>query len=1042
MMAGENCSPGTSGFVEPDARRGRSKSIWDLPVAAGICVLVSLLALGLVSGVYSDVENQKEQAFLDRKIQTLMLELRAISRATTSIEELHAWDDGNDLVPSLSLQKHDGDWLDPADPFSGNRVVGNQWLYVRRVRIERLSSADRETLRSCKVEIFRFDKKRGYVRVRESRQVLGARTAYEDGARVLDLYVLAIENSPLQWGDRKSLRARLESRILDLEARNPGIRFRTHWITRLAYGRDPWYRSDAVGSVMPPPVGNDEVADLPDRTVATNGAAGGLRVSVADSTNHAMRLIDERRLFERRVEAGLESTEEPTWRLLLEDLHSHPLEYRDAIILNLHGDTLPLPPVRNYSDAARIPELDPGLRVVCHPEKLRFDDGRRGGRPEDVRLRVYAWRTRSPLGSDPGATTGGRPIVLRLPGVDLRGHGTRSKVMPSLEYLSGGRGPDGKLLAYEKFRPARPWSGEAGSVGYELAWVPGKSEGQGYTEIRLHGTASACPKVEGSGLSKGARLYGLEYIPLPVERAATFAQDLASAGDGPKNTARWRIRIPARLLRKQLKGGRPLEVQTSIGEPGSAGSYNRSRTWTWWTSDLEGVPITERFQFLGDPRHNPYADLCDVGESYPSGYNWYFDDLRAGSSDARKDWPSLGLAGLADGWMGRCSVDVPRFFLILRQALRRSHAIFVQAPGPLAFAMSLGGERGQRTPGLLRAKEGGWWARPWIGEIFPDPEISRWRRLGRLPAARYEWVPRERIEQGLPRGTRFASETRRTGFEGATSLMNSGEDWATFHLQRPRSPASRWTGTGRELLGRWSLPTGAPPAIRLPFRLRTSWHGAVGPEWPWQAFYPRQRLELDRSFQVHAGGALGFALISSRQPGRPGAARFLLNGFEPRLDLDAGVDLIVAAAAESLLAGWEKSQDLVPLPRIERAWFVNAREVEIDFDLAWPREGRAQTVKRLEPLEERVRYRCLYSSDGGRTYRRLQDGAPSAPDRPSRDPKEWIPDSQIGPEVRRFKIMPTSASLGDHEWIIRVEAWLGGRRQHHAYHQQRIFHGS
>ncbi len=408
------------GFVEPESRPKRAKTPWELPIAAALCVLVTLLAMGFVSRAYSSADSDRSEVFLDQKLDTLMLEVRAIARRSVHVDDLNGWDDGDDLVPSLSFQKHDGDWLDPDDPFSGNRIVGNQWLYARRLGIENLAGESQVDLRLARLEIYRYDKTRGYVLVRERRQIMGAGPTYEDAARVLDLYVLAIQNSPMTWDDPSDIRARLESRLLDLEARNPGTRIRTHWITKLAYGRDPFYR---------PVLSECEEADpasayvYPGRYVLEalrDDDDDGLRFSLADSSNHALRLEDEKRLFERRVEAGLEDPDEPSWRLLLEDLYSSPERYRDAMILNLHGGTLPLPPLRNYSDAAKIPELDRGLRVVSHPEKLRFDSGRAGGQAEDVSLRVYAWRSEPDDPSGPGQDTGARPIVLRIPDLDLR----------------------------------------------------------------------------------------------------------------------------------------------------------------------------------------------------------------------------------------------------------------------------------------------------------------------------------------------------------------------------------------------------------------------------------------------------------------------------------------------------------------------------------------------------------------------------------------------------------------------------------------------
>ena len=40
-------------------------------------------------------------------------------------------------------------------------------------------------------------------------------------------------------------------------------------------------------------------------------------------------------------------SEEPTLRLFYEDLCTNPDKYRNALIINLHGELLPMPSLRN-----------------------------------------------------------------------------------------------------------------------------------------------------------------------------------------------------------------------------------------------------------------------------------------------------------------------------------------------------------------------------------------------------------------------------------------------------------------------------------------------------------------------------------------------------------------------------------------------------------------------------------------------------------------------------------------------------------------------
>ena len=44
-------------------------------------------------------------------------------------------------------------------------------------------------------------------------------------------------------------------------------------------------------------------------------------------------------------------SKEPTLRLFLEDLNTNPEKYRNAMVINLHGELLPMPALRNHAAA-------------------------------------------------------------------------------------------------------------------------------------------------------------------------------------------------------------------------------------------------------------------------------------------------------------------------------------------------------------------------------------------------------------------------------------------------------------------------------------------------------------------------------------------------------------------------------------------------------------------------------------------------------------------------------------------------------------------
>src|SRR5205085_561733 len=144
--------------------------------------------------------------------------------------------------------------------------------------------------------------------------------------------------------------------------------------------------------------------------------------SVADQYNNAMRFYDEQRLYRSRLNAKVNVPaagggtqvvnaypgEEMTYRLLLDDMIMNPSNYLNALVINLHGELLPFPPIRNYSDAAKKPDYyhgtaaqPNGVRVVTHPEKLTYAN------TDTMRLRVYSYLTNpdNPIYRDPGFNT-------------------------------------------------------------------------------------------------------------------------------------------------------------------------------------------------------------------------------------------------------------------------------------------------------------------------------------------------------------------------------------------------------------------------------------------------------------------------------------------------------------------------------------------------------------------------------------------------------------------------------------------------------------
>jgi prepilin-type N-terminal cleavage/methylation domain-containing protein len=509
--------------------------------------------------------------------------------------------------------------------------------------------------------------------------------------------------------------------------------------------------------------------------------------ALADQYNHATRYYDEKAIFNARVAAGLEDATTPTYRLLLDDMILNPTAYTNAILINLHGELFPFPPTRNYSDPAKAPDTlatSPNnlqnIRVVTHPEFLTYNAG------TNINLRVYAYE--APTGSSSIASgVLPVPVTVVVRGLDLTSvastvsvtrieGGLAPTLVPSGDTTpSGGNGyvKSSALVAPSSTRMS------ATVTAVTVGGVPN-------TLIKLVNTpfrhpvctGTNCASIEhtsvsnNAGLASSAYLYNQQYIPAPLENFAQataqtpFGIDLATNATGEKNTARWIVTINGANLTTILNargvpaiGGIPacaapcantaLTIETRIGDA-AAGTLpttgtmwpvrnqppNLSRTYLWrgtnlWlygdgtNTNLPNLPQTERFQFMGDPRHCPYADLkmphtnnsgawnaANVNTNIGMGYNRYFDDFENTTTNAISSWPGwqYTAGGTTYGvkndgnttnsgyqWgttNGQLEIDIQRAFQTVRKALTSSQAIYTTMTGYSYYYVGIGGEIG------------------------------------------------------------------------------------------------------------------------------------------------------------------------------------------------------------------------------------------------------------------------------------------------------------------------------------------------------------
>ncbi len=405
-----------------------------------------------------------------------------------------------DLV--LTTDKHVDTGLagaNPADPLSGNFKSDGNWRYMRQIEVNVV--ANDTQARQVTVKVFRYpgdyaanNQTQPGVLLATVGGILRTSAMPNVPTQVMDLYILQINNIPSWWSVLPTLAGYMQADIADLESRLTGVQIRTHYITRSSYGRDYYYQPETnsfdnpsesthqqwvyyyPGITPQQDLGTDfwyydpqtagdpnsllmtgnfmvDGTSYPIQTTAFNNteAAG---YSVADQYNNAMRYPDELAAYSAVTAAAANfvlptseggqggvlqaGTTEISERMLLEGMLSQPASFANSIIIDLHGELLPLPPLRNYSDAAKDPGsqlastsnppamacsislaagtttyTNQNVRVVAHPELLYYPGAAANSSSVTVRYRVYAYYDSEDTG---GVLPKGDP---RVPAISL-----------------------------------------------------------------------------------------------------------------------------------------------------------------------------------------------------------------------------------------------------------------------------------------------------------------------------------------------------------------------------------------------------------------------------------------------------------------------------------------------------------------------------------------------------------------------------------------------------------------------------------------------
>ena len=210
-------------------------------------VVITIAAIAINSSMttnYQATVRQRDRVFAFEVAQSLQSEVLALAQeeAVTGQNLIDPLDNGGVSVPELTTAKVGGVPVPPDHPSSRNYRRYGRWLWSRQIEVQSLSTVGNRKLRYVTVRVFRRQRDGSEYELASLSTVVAATTDSRPTSQVLDLYFVAIENVPGSWMHMEGMRAFAMSVVNKIEQQNPGLELRTHWVTKLSYGRNPVYR--------------------------------------------------------------------------------------------------------------------------------------------------------------------------------------------------------------------------------------------------------------------------------------------------------------------------------------------------------------------------------------------------------------------------------------------------------------------------------------------------------------------------------------------------------------------------------------------------------------------------------------------------------------------------------------------------------------------------------------------------------------------------------------------------------------------------------
>ncbi|MDB5096987.1 MAG: hypothetical protein JWM80_1408 [Cyanobacteria bacterium RYN_339] len=416
----------------------------EVMVAMSVAAVVILAIGGFIVTSFKSGVNEKDRAFAMQRAMQMMEELAAYQKTGPADTGIVKFNQGTLPGGAYSFQLTTEANAVAYSSFSGNPIKNGNYKYVRHVDVAPVTSDPS----AMEVTVSVFYAANGTTPTPDPKRTrplavvsnhLRTAPGTVGATQALDVYVISIENVPhvfrkvnneYYYPSATEARLAFDQSMRNFTSAYPGITLRPHYITRMSMGRDAYYRPYVNSAKGITGAGPEDVKwvywypgkldNSPDgghifdeQTISGNIGVGNAlgagipagNYPIADQFNHAVPYPEEHTFAAPNDVFGAaavpanfptsDSISGMSLRQFLEDLLEDDTgKYRNAMVVNLHGELFPCLPLRPYSDPAKDPAAVNATfqkrRIVTHPYRMNFKDVGDVTKPP-VRLNVYTY---------------------------------------------------------------------------------------------------------------------------------------------------------------------------------------------------------------------------------------------------------------------------------------------------------------------------------------------------------------------------------------------------------------------------------------------------------------------------------------------------------------------------------------------------------------------------------------------------------------------------------------------------------------------------